>query len=174
MSDRVIALTDVVGYSSPIRRWQDRSRIRNALYEILTMAFGSDHDTWYEGRGDGMLIVAPEGTKPTAVYQQFSETVISRLQGYNHVMQPAAQISLRVAVDCGEVFTDQMGPNGDCMIRAGRMINSRLFKDAMAASRATVGLITPTELTRRFSLDGYDNVRTQVKGMPISASMRFV
>jgi hypothetical protein len=174
MVQQVIALSDVVGYSSPMRTSDDRRMIRNAIWEITTMAFGSDHDTWYEGRGDGILTVLPEEVTPAWVYQQFATTITSRLQTYNGAMRPSRRISLRVAVDFGLVELDSMGYNGDCMIRAGRLIDSKIFRNAVCATRATVGIVTPSELTRQFSLDGYANVRTQVKGMSILASMRMI
>lgn len=172
MEQRVIALSDVAGYSSPVRTHDDRRLIRNAIWEITTMALGSDHDTWYEGRGDGILTVLPATVTPAWVYQEFATTITSRLQGYNGSVNPSRRISLRVAIDYGQVDMDAMGYNGDCMIRAGRLIDSRLFRDAVCATRATVGIVTPHELTRQFNLDGYDNVRTQVKGTSIYASMR--
>jgi len=171
---QVIALSDVVGYSSPMRTSDDRRMIRNAIWEITTMAFGSDHDTWYEGRGDGILTVLPSTVTPAWVYQEFATTITSRLQGYNGAMRPSRRIALRVAIDYGVVELDAMGYNGDCMIRAGRMIDSLLFKNAVCATRATVGMVTPQELTVQFGLDDFSNFRTQVKGMPIYASMRMV
>ena len=175
MSDRLIALTDIAGYSSPIRNHADRTRMRNQLDLVMRTLFGGDHDIWYEGRGDGMLVVLPETVKHMeGISLSFETTAKDLLNRYNGRSRASAQMSLRVALDLGEVDTDLMGYNGNCMIRAGRLIDSKLFKRAMAASRATIGLITPTELTRRFSLYGYSNVRTQVKGMPINASMRFV
>jgi|SRR5690242_871381 len=175
MSQRLIALTDIVGYSSPIRNHVDRTRMRNQLDLLMRTLFGSDHDSWYEGRGDGMLVVLPETiTQMDWLPLAFETTGKSLLDSYNGRAAVSARMSLRVALDRGEVDTDLMGYNGNCMIRAGRLIDSKLFKRAMAASRATIGLITPTELTRRFSLGGHSNVRTQVKGMPISASMRFM
>jgi hypothetical protein len=172
MVHQVIALSDVVGYSSPMRTSDDRRLIRNAIWEITTMAFGSDHDTWYEGRGDGILTVLPSTVTPAWVYQEFESTVVSRLQAYNNAVRPGRRVSLRVAIDYGIVDQDSMGPNGDCMIRAGRLIESKVFRNAVCATRATVGIVTPHELVRQFSLDGYDNVRTQVKGMSLYASMR--
>ena len=174
MAQQVIALSDVVGYSSPMRTSDDRRMIRNAIWEITTMAFGSDHDTWYEGRGDGILTVLPSTVTPAWVYQEFATTITSRLQGYNGAMRPSRRIALRVAIDYGVVELDAMGYNGDCMIRAGRMIDSLLFKNAVCATRATVGMVTPQELTVQFGLDDFSNFRTQVKGMPIYASMRMV
>lgn len=173
MSKQVVALTDVVGYSSPIRTSEDRTLMRNTLYEVTINAFGTDHDTWYSDRGDGMLIVLPDGVLLSDVSDRFEVTVANRLARYNSVVHLGSRMSLRVALDYGEVGTDALGYNGDCMIRAGRMIDSRVFKQAMAASRATVGIITPTNLARQFGLH-YNNVRTQVKGMPINASMRFL
>lgn len=172
MVSQVIALSDVVGYSSPMRTSDDRRLIRNAIWEITTMAFGSDHDTWYEGRGDGILTVLPSTVTPAWVYQEFATTVVSRLQAYNNNVRPGRRISLRVAVDYGLVDLDAMGYNGDCMIRAGRLLDSKVFRNAICATRATVGIVTPHELARQFDLDGYDNVRTQVKGTSIYASMR--
>ena len=172
MAQQIIALSDVVGYSSPMRTSDDRRIIRNAIWEITTRAFGSDHDTWYEGRGDGILTVLPATITPAWVYQEFATTITSRLQGYNGSVDPSRRISLRVAVDYGQVDMDAMGYNGDCMIRAGRLIDSKVFRNAVCATRATVGIVTPYELARQFSLDGYNNVRTQVKGTTIYASMR--
>jgi len=174
MEEQVVALSDVVGYSSPLRTSDDRRMIRNAIWEITTMVFGSDHYTWYEGRGDGILTVLPSTVTPAWVYQEFATTIASRLQGYNGATKPSRKIALRVAIDYGFVEMDAMGYNGDCMIRAGRLIDSRLFREAVGATRATVGIVTPQELTTQFNLDGYDNVRTQVKGMSIYASMRMV
>ena len=175
LNERLIVLTDIVGYSSPIRNHVDRTRMRNQLDLVMRTLFGSDHDSWYEGRGDGMLVVLPETiTQMEGISLAFQSTGKQLLERYNNRAAVSARMSLRVALDRGEVDTDLMGFNGNCMIRAGRLIDSKLFKRAMAASRATIGLITPTELTRRFNLGGFSNVRTQVKGMPINASMRFM
>ena len=175
MPDRLIALTDIVGYSSPIRNHYHRSQMRNQLDLVMRTLFGSDHDSWYEGRGDGMLVVLPETiTQMDWLPLSFETTGRSLLDSYNGRASVGARMSLRVAFDIGEIDTDLMGYNGDCMIRSGRLIDSKLFKRSMAASRATIGLIAPTELTRRYNLNGYTNVRTQVKGMPINASMRFM
>jgi hypothetical protein len=174
MERRVVALTDVVGYSSPMRDSDDRREIRNALWNITTSAFGSDHDVWYEGRGDGNMIVLDDTITPAWVYQEFATTVANLLQRFNGYVRPGRRISLRVAVDYGQIEMDSMGYNGDCMIRAGRLIESKLFKAAIAATRATVGIVTPNELVRQFALDGFENMRTQVKGLPIYASMRMI
>jgi hypothetical protein len=174
MTKQIIALSDVVGYSSPMRTSDDRRAIRNAIWKITTTVFGSDVDMWYEGRGDGILTVLPSTITPVWVYQEFEDTVTSRLQTYNNSVRPGRRISLRVAIDYGIVDQDSMGPNGDCMIRAGRLIDSKIFRNAVCATRATVGIVTPSELTRQFSLDGYANVRTQVKGMSLYASMRMI
>jgi hypothetical protein len=175
VSERLIVLTDIVGYSSPIRNSSDRTRMRNHLDLVMRSLFGSDHDSWYEGRGDGMLVVMPESiTQMEWIPQAFEETARRLIAGYNDRVSVGAQMSLRVALDRGTIDVDMMGYNGDCMIRAGRMIESKLFKATMCASRAVVGMITPIELTQQFNLPGFQPVRTQVKGMPISASMRFV
>lgn len=171
MEDRVIALTDVVGYSSPIRSHWDRTQIREQLDRVLRNRFGSDHDVWYEGRGDGMLIVLPANVPFWLVTQAFENSIAHELRKYNAETHNSARLSLRAAVDMGEVEMDAMGYNGNCMIRAGRMVESKVLKGAMAASTAAVGIIVPSEYSLQFSLQ-YHNFRTQVKGMNMNVSMR--
>ncbi|MGH7239575.1 MAG: hypothetical protein ACREHG_05860 [Candidatus Saccharimonadales bacterium] len=173
MSDRVIALTDVVGYSNPIRTHHHRTHIREQLNRCLRNRFGSDHDVWYEGRGDGMLIVFPEGAEFWAVTQAFENSIAHELYRYNAHVANGAKISLRAAVDMGYVEMDSMGYNGDCMIRAGRMVDSKALKAAMAAGAATVGIIVPSELSIQYSLN-YENFRTQVKGMSMHVGMSLI
>lgn len=137
--------TDVVGFGSHDRNDRDRLIIRAAHLEALYGALGY-LGGWCtsEDRGDGLLVVVPPEIPTAAMMRCLLRKLPGRLRRHNRASREPVRIRLRVAVDVGPVTTDRVGWSGEVFIRVARMLETQDFKDAMASTAASIGvIITP-------------------------------
>lgn len=138
-----VVVTDVENFSARDRNDEDRRIIRsghmNSLREIL-------RDLWagcrWNDRGDGLLTIVPPMISTAEVARRLYLELPRELEKYNQDVAMSARFRLRVAVDVGPVTRDEVGMEGDVIIRATRLVDARPLRDRMAESPgAGLGLI---------------------------------
>lgn len=137
-----VVVTDVAAFGALERTNDDRRIIRRAILEMTRLSLDGLWDTCYcEDRGDGLLIIISPAV-PTARVLDCLRTVLPvALRKHNRTYADSARIQLRVAVDVGPVISDDIGVSSDAVIRAARMRDAPVLKEAMASEGAILGVI---------------------------------
>lgn len=137
-----VILTDMVGYGSNGRNDRDRRVIRAAHLEMLRASLGN---LWQKCRwadlGDGLLIVVPPSVPTTMVMERLHRNLPGGLRRHNDAHDGPTRIQLRVAVTVGPVAHDTVGLAGEVLIRAARLRDSSVLREAMASTEASLGII---------------------------------
>lgn len=173
-----VILSDVAGFGSRDRTDDDRRMIREALFGMTHEALQSLPDVWsWDDRGDGVLTVIPPSVPTARIIQHLHRELPAILGEYNREHHEAARIQLRMAVNVGPVASDIMGVTGEAIIVTARLVDAPLFKQAMAVTRASLGLIASAfvyEAVIRHAQDaaGYAQVQVDVKESSMLAWMR--
>jgi hypothetical protein len=134
--------TDVAAFGANERNDEDRGIIRQAISEMTRLALRPAGGTCRcEDRGDGHLIIAPPSIPTERVMEWLLDVFPRELKRHNRIYSEWIRIQLRVAVDVGPIAEDSDGVSGESIIRAARMLDAPVFKDAMADAGATLGII---------------------------------
>lgn len=143
-----ILLTDIAGFSAPIRHDGDREIIRRVAHVLLRDAGIRSGIPWSrchrEDRGDGTLLIVPPDTPTSSVVDPFIADLATGLRLHNHCASDALRIQLRVALHVGPVVSDAEGVTGHSIIHAARCVESPLAKRALTATRADLAFIAST------------------------------
>ena len=135
-----ILLTDVAGFSDPVRTDGDRDVVRTAMYEILRSSFEACGVSWAacyrEDRGDGAVIVMPPTISTLRVVDPFIPELAGRLRQHNRRASEVVRIQLRVALHVGPVGRDEEGLTGQAVITAARIVDAPVIKARLAAEQA--------------------------------------
>lgn len=149
---RTCVAFDIVGFGARCYDDEVQVFVHQSLYHILELAFGRSGVGWEasrrEDRGDGALIIVPEGTPPAMLIGPLVAELAVCLRRYNKLVADAAQIRLRMAVHTGPVYSDANGQVGSCLVHLFRMLEAPAFKHAVAASAADLGVVTSERLYR--------------------------
>jgi hypothetical protein len=135
-----VFLTDVVEFGARTRTDHDRLLIREALFRMTQAAMHSIPDARSEDRGDGFLTVVPPTVSTARVIDQLLNELPRALDLHNSVQREAARFKLRLALNVGPVVSD-MGVSGEAIILAARLVEAPHFKEAIAKSTASLGVI---------------------------------
>jgi hypothetical protein len=143
---RAIVVVDVEKFGDPGRTNTLQLVVREGLYRIVEQAFREAGIDWrscrHEDRGDGILIlVAPDVSKSLLV-DQLPDRLVAALRQHNARSSVPAQIRLRVALDAGEIYHDDFGVTGEALVRAFRLLNAPVLKEALGSSSGSLALIT--------------------------------
>src|ERR1035438_1270876 len=148
-----LVAVDVVGFSHRDRTESIQVRIRAALYGMLEHAFGNSGISWeecyVEDRGDGAIVVVPEPFAPPVLVDSVVEYLGEELRRYNQGAPDRAALRLRLSVHMGEVRFDAHGLVGDAVIHVFRLLDAKVFKDAIKRSGNAFGVI----VSDRFYVD---------------------
>jgi hypothetical protein len=178
-----VVFTDVVAFGARMRNDEHRRTIRR---ELLKMTFDSLQTIWQycccEDRGDGHLIVIPPSIPTVQVLRALFLALPDALRRHNLLYNPGAQIQLKIALDVGPVTGDESGVSGQAIIDSARFLDAPPFKEAMAATHATVGFIVSDYVYQSVvslaecptSPDGYSHIDVRVKEMYRKAWMFLV
>jgi hypothetical protein len=169
--------TDVVGFSSSARTPKDRYLIRNALFRMTDTMLRGIANVKSEDRGDGMLTVVWPDIPTWMIVDRLLRRMLPALLEYNRTHCDSTRFQLRAAIDVGPVISDTGGFSGDALIYISRLVDALPFKQAMATSGASLGIITTsfiyeTVLKHDPGLAGYCQVRIKVKEYKNSVWMR--
>ena len=175
-----ILYSNVVGFSSLDRNDADRLVIRKALLDMTRLTLQKVPGAWSQDRGDGLLTVVPSGVPTADVITVLHQELPPALDRHNRTDRASIRFRLRIAVDVGPVTSDTIGVAGEAIIVAARMLEAPIFKAAIAASTANLGVIASRfvyDSAIRHSLNpldlaGYSQVIVEVKGLTIPAWMR--
>jgi hypothetical protein len=173
-----VIVSDVVGFGADRRNDEDRRIIREALFSMTHTILQSLPDTWsWDDRGDGLLTVVSPRVPTAEVVAHLHKELPAALEEHNRVYPASARIQLRVAIDVGPVASDTMGVSGEAIIRAARLIEAPLFKNAMGESGTCLGIIASSfiyESVIRHGpyVEGYSETRADVKESSTVAWMK--
>jgi hypothetical protein len=175
--------TDVVGFGKRTRNDEDRMIIRQSLLDMTRTALGELREKCYsEDRGDGILVVAPADIPTVEVLHGFLGGLPYALRRHNRKYRSCAQIQLRLASDVGPVTSDNLGVQGEAIIRTARMLEAGALKSAIARDNANLGIVVSgfvydTAIAQPGGLidpDGYHQIRMQVKETRQLAWMKII
>jgi class 3 adenylate cyclase len=174
-----IFLTDVVGFGARTRTDSDRLLIREALFRMTQTAIRNMPGARSEDRGDGFLTVVPPEIPTARVIGQLVKELPVALEFHNNTQHEPARFKLRLAVNVGPVVSD-MGVSGEAIILTARLVDSPRFKEAVARSMASLGVIASPfvyETVIRHGQDqsyvaSYTRVPVEVKEFSTMAWMR--
>ena len=134
--------TDVAGFASARRSDEDRKIIRAALLAMTRLAMGPAWQTsWWEDRGDGLLIIASPGVPTAQVIERLVTVLRTELARHNRIYSGPIRIRLRVAVEVGPIEEDEAGVSGKAIINASRLVDAAAFKEAVMGDGAILGMI---------------------------------
>jgi hypothetical protein len=171
-----VLLTDVVGFSS--RSEKDCCIIRDALRDMTDMMLDGMTEVWTEGRGDGILTVLWPSIPTKTVVDRLTGTLLPALMAHNGTNRDSARFRMRAAIGVGPLVSDAMGPNGQAITTIARLVDAPLFKKAMNATDASLGLIATqfiyeTVLAHDQDLPRYRQIHVDKKPFDGPAWMRF-
>ena len=137
-----VLLTDVAGFGAPYRTDLHRQIIRREHLQIVQRTLGAIWDacTWQD-RGDGLLIVAPPHMTTAKIMNCINRELPDRLRVHNATYARAACFHLRLAANVGPVTGDPLGFSGESIIRASRMVEAPVLKQAMERTSAVLGIM---------------------------------
>ena len=126
--------------------------VHSSLYHILELTFDRAGIAWgacrREDRGDGALIIVPNGTSPAALIGPLVTELVTCLHRYNKLVSDDAQIRLRMAVHTGPVYADANGLVGRSLVHLFRMLEAPEFKQGIRASGTVLGVVASERLYR--------------------------
>jgi hypothetical protein len=174
-----VFLTDVVGFGARTRTDNDRLLIREALFRMTQAAVQGMPGARTEDRGDGFLTVVPPNVATARVIDQLLKELPVALDLHNSAQRESVRFKLRLAVNVGPVVSD-MGVSGEAIIVAARLVEAPQFKEAIAGSKASLGVIASPfvyETVIRHGADphdvaSYSEVPVEVKESDTTAWMK--
>jgi len=175
-----VFLTDVADFGARTRTDNDRLLIREALFKMTQKAMQGFPDAQSEDRGDGFLTVVPPNASTARVLDQLLKELPMALELHNSTRGESARFKLRLALNVGPVVSHMDGVSGEAIIVAARLVEAPDFKDALAASTASLGVIASPfvyETVVRHGSDprevaSYCEVPVEVKETDTTAWMR--
>jgi Cyclic nucleotide-binding domain len=175
-----VFLTDVADFGARTRTDNDRLLIREALFKMTQKAMQGFPDAQSEDRGDGFLTVVPPNASTARVLDQLLKELPVALELHNSTQGESARFKLRLALNVGPVVSHMDGVSGEAIIVAARLVEASDFKDALAASTASLGVIASPfvyETVVRHGSDprevaSYSEVPVEVKETDTTAWMK--
>ncbi|TYB45276.1 effector-associated domain 2-containing protein [Actinomadura chibensis] len=141
----VIFACDIAGFGDASRTDDVRRHMRGALYARLetSLAAGgiSFADSYWEDRGDGVLVALPPDVPVEPLLVDVADTLRAELARYNKVAADIARIRLRVSVHTGDADFDGRGLVGTAVNHAFRILDAPAFKEALRESGAWFSVI---------------------------------
>jgi hypothetical protein len=111
------------------------------LFRMTQRAMQSFPDAQSEDRGDSILTVVPPSASTARVLGQLTKELPAALERHNSAQGESSQFRLRLAVNVGPVVSHMGGVSGEAIIVAARLVEAPSFKQALAASTASLGVI---------------------------------
>ncbi len=136
-----ILLSDVVGFRAFTRSDNDRALIREALFSMTDAALQGISDVRTEDRGDGLLTVLSPSISTAEVMGRLLKELPAALERHNKGQRDSARFQLRLAVNVGPVFSGTTEVSGEAITVAERLLDAPHFKEAIASSGTSLGII---------------------------------
>jgi hypothetical protein len=124
--------------------------------------------------------VVPPNASTARVLDQLLKELPAALKAHNSTQDGSARFKLRLAVNVDPVVSHMNGVSGEAVIVAARLVEAQVFKDALGASTASLGIIASPfvyETAVRHSSDpgevaSYAQVPVEVKETDTTAWMK--
>jgi DNA-binding NarL/FixJ family response regulator/DNA-binding SARP family transcriptional activator len=180
---RGIVLADIT--ASATLSAPDQLAVRDAFSRILREAFTHSGIPWptshLQDRGDGVLIAVPPSVPVSKLIDPFLKVLGDSLERHNSLTAGRENIQLRIALDAGPVRADDLGISGEAVIRGARLLDAAVFRAALQASGATLGVIVSepaydmavSQGTRSLDPAAIQHVDVAVKDLQTTAWMWF-
>jgi hypothetical protein len=140
-----VLFCDVAGFGDPSRDDEDRRVVRQVTYGVLLSALEAsgvpEAEHYREDRGDGALVLVSPAVPTDLLVDPLADRLATALRLHNHRAGAAVRVQLRVALDVGPVTADAEGVSGHAIIRAARLLEAPVLKDALARTGADLGFI---------------------------------
>lgn len=181
---RAILACDIVAFGG--RRGHVQRYLRAELYARTRVALDSAgipfDDCYHEDRGDGIFLIPPSGSSVDGLLTGMVDRLGEEIRRQHDVARPGARLRLRVALDFGQVHSDDHGVLGDAVIRTFRLLDAPLFKQRVQQSGARLSVILSDRLYEdvvRPDLggsdpSGYERLRIVSKETRTRAWVRFL
>jgi CRP-like cAMP-binding protein len=175
-----VLLFDVVGLAA--RTHTDQVRIRSVLASMTAPALQDISGEWREDRGDGFLVVLPPTISTAEVMGRLLKELPAALDRHNSSQRDSLPIQLRLAVNVGPVLSGSTDVSGEAVVIAARMLDTRHFRETVASSQTSLGIIISpfvfetvvrrgSDLTEEAS---YTPVSIEVKNSSTTAWMKLI
>ena len=156
-----IFITDITGFSSPVRTDADRQYVLDSMYGLMGEAFtasGLDFGRLYqEDRGDGALVIVPPTTPTEKVVDPMLAHLAAELRRHNRRAADATRLQLRAALHVGPVQRGPKGVAGVSIITTRRMVDAPAVKRRATETGADLAFVTSDFV--------YDTVITPAPGL---------
>jgi hypothetical protein len=142
---RLVFAVDIAGFTDAHRDDEVQLALRRALYQLLGEAFEASGISWadcvHEDRGDGVVVVVPQGLPAVILIDPLLYQLRAALRRHNRMASEVARIGLRAAVHMGQVHRDDHGLAGRAVNHLFRLLDAPVLRTALAASGAELALI---------------------------------
>jgi hypothetical protein len=128
MLHQTIVVVDVARFTASDRTMIHQLAVHEGLYNVLRGAFteaGVDLGTCtMEDRGDGMMILVPQGVDDSKLADQLPTRLVAGLRRHNAIHSAEAAIQLRVVLHAGQVYQDGHGAVSQAVNFAFRILEA--------------------------------------------------
>jgi hypothetical protein len=142
---RLVLAVDIAGFTDSRRDDEVQLALRRGLYQLLVEALEASGVSWadcvHEDRGDGVVVVAPQGLPAVTLIDPLLHQLRGALRRHNRMASELARIGLRVAVHLGLVHRDEHGLAGTAVNHLFRLLDAPVLRTALAASGSELALI---------------------------------
>ena len=143
--DRLVFAVDIAGFTDASRDDEVQLVLRRALYQLLGEAFEASGISWtdcvHEDRGDGVVVVMPQGLPAIILIDPLLYQLRAALRRHNRMASEVARIGLRAAVHLGQVHRDEHGLAGRTVNHLFRLLDAPVLRTALTASGSELALI---------------------------------
>jgi len=159
----VLLAVDIAG--SAARSADTQLHMLRSLYALLRQAFedcGLGWDNYpHQYRGDGILVIAPAETGPTAVVNLLVDRLHVGLRRHNEASTEAGKIRLRVAVHSGLVHHGEYGLVGEALVHIFRLLDAPVLREALGRSKDDLALMVSDHFYETMIRHGADVIHPE-------------
>lgn len=146
----MLIAVDIIKFGDPRRDDTLQSHLRSAMYGLVEEAFAMTHIAWHactvEGRGDGLLIAAPEDADPDKFLDALGHHVAALLLRHNRHASEAVRLQLRMAVHRGDFRRDEQGITSTAVVHLFRLLEAPSVKKAILAAGKDLGVVVSDQV----------------------------
>lgn len=140
-----VVAVDIEGFGRHSRNNINQVRVRHGMYQAMQYAFdnvGIPWDSCYrEGRGDGMLMLAPAEVPKALFVDRMPDALVDALRKHNKIHPAEERMRLKLALHAGEINYDFHGVTGYAINHTCRLLDADVLKSALGESSAILAII---------------------------------
>jgi hypothetical protein len=130
---RFLVAIDVEGFSQRHAAEQARAQddLEHAMFQAAANA-GLDREHWYrQPRGDGELVVLPEGVNGLSLVADYPRKLASAVAGVNQAGKREPRLRVRLAIHHGAVAPGRFGPVGAAPVVISRLVDAETLRQQL-------------------------------------------